>query len=917
MWEGWPLAPDSREALIEALRRQIQEAGLGEPDGLTGALLSLYAGMLAGTASRINRLPEKHRLAFLNLQQQARRLAIPAETPLVFRVADGYDRPVRIPKGTLAAAAPAEGEPVLFRTKRAFTAVPGRLTDLVWCDQEQDLFQPVDPERPFCAWGRATPPEDRHLAEWFFPDVFASADGRQQAELSVVCTLDGEPFDVRALADPKRCAWSLWNRAEQTYAPVELREGKTGSLVLAAEFPCQQPEAVLRLAVRDPALTGLSFQSLHVFTQGEGIVPESVVAEGRELDPSSFYPFGNPMQPFCACFLFCGGALYRPGARIGIAFDLVLEERLETLPEPPEEVDYKWIMRRPQPKPEPEIWEAFAQEVRWEYWNGATYAPLREAAGQADDFTRDGSHLRLEFDCPPDLCAGEAEGRMGYFLRLSCGMCDALYQLPRRVYTPRIDGLTFSFRMRQPVPPRAVFSENFGERRQLAAGQPCRPFCRPEKKKALFLGLDSLPREVQLQIFFAAKGKEPSGTMSVELGGVPLQKQDGTRGLTKSGILSVMLPEHPKKTALFGKERFWLCLSFPEGRAPSVLRQVLLNAQMAANRVRYTESVSYANLPRDGLVQLSHGNLVRALVWVRDESAPDGWTRWEPCKQGAPGVGSYRLDARSGILLFPQQIFARYPGRPEEDFIRVVYDTCDGARANVGVGAIRKLQQEIPFIDGVDNPLRVLDGEDSETDAQFSSRLEDRLSHWDRAVSRRDYERIAKNCCPQVLDVRCLPGRPIRLVLHLAGEYPGADYARIAWELRERLQAVGSAALFGDEVQVRPAEPVPMTCRIRLHSARYLPGNLREAVCGRLRAFLDPVSGGPDGAGWRIGCRPETEQLRFFLESCFPELTLASLTVKSGGKRWETLRFQPYQVVGKAEIHLEVEGIAGTSVAGR
>lgn len=920
----------SREDLLAELRQNAARLGLaGRPGGLSDALFTLYSHMLSETVQRLNRTPEKHRMAFLNCRHTESKPACPGQTVVVFEVVKGYDAPVVVPEDTMLTAK-GESGPVAYRVKRDVQVAPSRIMDMVVASRANDAIRWVysreDAQRmePFALDAVAQP--GRHVAGFVYPGVFCSADGRLEAELLIELSLDGEPISPDVLADERRFGWSLAAWEEEASEPVTARvegSGKDG-LWLRAEGFAGHRLACLRLELRDGSLTGLSIDRLEVQARREHMLPDVVLSGERALDPARFYPFGEPLRPYEECAVFCDEAFFHEGAELTLDFSLELETTEEALPQTPKEIEYKWIMRKPKPEPPPVTAEAQARAVTWEYWDGEAYRTLRckEGGRPFAAFERAGA-ARMIFDRPNDMAPCEYAGRTGYFLRLSCGGCDELYRLPRRVHNPRMVGLRLSSRYAAPVGPVGRWAENFGDSRALEAGETI-PFCPPPcEGEALFLGLDRVPPDVRLQCYVQIGGSELGGELRVDLmagrEARPLTIEDNTSGLCRSGLLSLLIPERPDACRLFGRRRFWLRLTPGSPDDLPWIHGVFLNAQWAENRQRRRERFTLSELPRDGRLRLSHDNVVQAWVYVRTQDSGK-WQRWqEQADTGeALGPGLFQFDYRNGMLYLPGQITSLTPVAAGQAMVGVVYDTTDGAGGNLPAGAVKRMYEEIPFIASVTNPLPVANGFDSEDDPRLADRVTHLLYSGGRAVSARDYELLALDLCPLVHRARCLPGRPVQLALLLKKPEQTLAFEQICRTLRQNLRQMGAVAM-GDDFFIRQAERVSLRCDLTVEADSQLLTQRVRALRDKLTAYLDPVSGGSDGEGWPVGRLPSREQIRLLALTRMSGMRLLSLrvTAKSEG-RWialEDLKAGPFCVPGEVRVKMEVKRYADAAHA--
>jgi len=96
------------------------------PSDLGMTLIELFAFLVEGLTYRLNRVPEKNYIAFLNLLGITRDPATPARAFLRFAAAPGA--PVVVPRGTQAQTRASEADPpIVFETDEALTVLPTNL----------------------------------------------------------------------------------------------------------------------------------------------------------------------------------------------------------------------------------------------------------------------------------------------------------------------------------------------------------------------------------------------------------------------------------------------------------------------------------------------------------------------------------------------------------------------------------------------------------------------------------------------------------------------------------------------------------------------------------------------------------------------------------------------------------------------
>lgn len=116
------------------------------PSDIGITLIELFAWLGEGLIYRLNQVPERNYIAFLDLMGITRDPATPAAAHLLFHPKGSH--PVTVPAGTQAHTLPAEGEtPVVFETDEGVTVSPTRLSTalLLTPDPDDDsLFHYTD-----------------------------------------------------------------------------------------------------------------------------------------------------------------------------------------------------------------------------------------------------------------------------------------------------------------------------------------------------------------------------------------------------------------------------------------------------------------------------------------------------------------------------------------------------------------------------------------------------------------------------------------------------------------------------------------------------------------------------------------------------------------------------------------------------
>ncbi|WP_079405767.1 putative baseplate assembly protein [Streptomyces sp. 3211] len=369
---------------------------------------------------------------------------------------------------------------------------------------------------------------------------------------------------------------------------------------------------------------------------------------------------------------------------------------------------------------------------------------------------------------------------------------------------------------------------------------------------------------------------------------------DSTGGLNRPGEVIVYVPAGHTASLLSGTRAGWLrCrVTEPEPGQPFYSESPTVR-EAAVFTVGGTMAVEHAERVTDVPLGASEGvagqtfRLGRPPVLLDGEppvvevSSAEGWRRWEVVEhfgRSGPDDRHVRVNATTGEFTFPPVLreadgTLRACGAvpPKGAQVRVArYRTGGGPAGNVSRGAISVLRSSVPYIARVTNREAALGGVAGETIDNAKLRAPETLRMQERAVTAEDYEIIARQAAPSVRRVRCLPatnatGGPagagaVRvLVVPDAVADEGDDRLRFEQLIPsdQVLEAITGTLderrLIGTRLVVQPPVYQGVTVVARLSAPAADADRVREAALAALFRHLNPLHGGPDGAGWPFG----------------------------------------------------------------
>jgi predicted phage baseplate assembly protein len=415
---GQPIAAEGTLVDESLAQRISQAAGLDRVSVLPlpdagSALVRVFAHLAELVLDRLNQVPEKNLLAFLDLAGLDLLPPQAARVPLTFQLAPGSTVDALVPARTPVAAAPVEGEaaPVVFETERQLVVTRSQLVAVRSREPGRDRHgdntatATGTADAAFPAFEGDQPIDHRiYLGHHLF-----GIDAAKTITLRFGPADGPEPW-------PAAVTWSgwdgtAWNGLAATVAPTPVDSGWEVTLRNVPAIPETTIGGQASAWLRGQLVTPLPRHELIDTDPGiarrelrlPATPPDAGFSDGAPLDfDQTVFPFGR-LTPRSACYLAGDDAFGKPGAQVTI------------------EVDVDVDAGRPA-KPSPDLLLA------WEFWDGNQWrelgrsspsgSPIASLYGLDDGssaFTRDGV---VEFRCPAGWAAATVNGVTHLWLRV-------------------------------------------------------------------------------------------------------------------------------------------------------------------------------------------------------------------------------------------------------------------------------------------------------------------------------------------------------------------------------------------------------------------------------------------------------------------------------------------------------------------
>ena len=369
---------------------------------------------------------------------------------------------------------------------------------------------------------------------------------------------------------------------------------------------------------------------------------------------------------------------------------------------------------------------------------------------------------------------------------------------------------------------------------------------------------------------------------------------DETGGLNTDGSVVLEMPEGMEPRVLQRLQLHWLRVRViqPRPRQPTYSRSPRINTVVATctgGIVGATHSTLVVNelLDRTTGVPGESFTLRSAPILPRREDEylevfePGGewvqWTEVESFNGSGPDDRHYVVDSVTGTLSFGPTIrgqdgveHARGKTPARGSSLRFTrYRNGGGVIGNVGANTLTVLKTSIPYVAHVRNPMPAAGGLDPESLDEARFRAPKEIKTRDRAITAADFEFLAREASRRVARARCIQVRmdgagssvpPGTIELLIVPLLP-PDFPRTIETLQpepELLQEVrdylDERRLLGTQLVVDGPAYVGVSVEATILVQRHrVADDVRAQVAARIREYLDPIFGGPDGQGWPFG----------------------------------------------------------------
>ena len=242
------------------------------------------------------------------------------------------------------------------------------------------------------------------------------------------------------------------------------------------------------------------------------------------------------------------------------------------------------------------------------------------------------------------------------------------------------------------------------------------------------------------------------------------------------------------------------------------------------------------------------------------------WVKWQAVEDfldSKENSRHYTLDRVNGEIKFGNGLNGMIP--PVGAAIKATYQTGGGVKGNVGAGEVKNLVTAIAFVDKAVNIDDAQGGADTETTERAEERGPKAIQHRHRAVAKEDYEWLAVEASGDVARAKCIPhlnsegkqesGCVAVIIIPASREDKPMPSSRLLQIVEDYLKSHCPLSLSSLVVTAPTYLGVSVNVDIYVTSID-TASKIRFSAMDKIKSFLHPLYGGPEGKGWDFGQVP-------------------------------------------------------------
>lgn len=558
------------------------------PD-IGSALAVVCEKMLAGTAKKLAKIPQKNRIAFLNELGAGILPAVPSHGYVQFLLINEEAEGCTVPSGTVLTAGDGslpDGQ-ADFETCEEVYVTPAEVSDIYQaCDRHDIIYRLYDrksmewiPSALFSFDGTNLQKHELYFSHEVLLDI------QSEAYIALACFSNGNtalmPECLNALADSENAVfeyyskqgWVAFESVKVTGDGLVFHKGKMQPGSERTEIE-GKAGFWIRLRILDfMKFSTMRLECIHMSAWSRETLPDTVFGAGEELEPNRYFPFGERLDLYQEVYFGSREVLSKKGAEVTLSFHIDFVKVPLDMGDK-QAAEWEWIMKRSDMKQDMEA-DITVEAVIWEYYNGFGWTRLFLDDAYSHVFSvmdgDGGGYRRMQFTCPKDMEKILVNAVETYYIRARILKINNLYKLKGNYVVPFLENtsLRYCYAKEGIMPQEQLLYNNLeyrcdkgGSLEKSGIGRPF--FQTGTESMAVYLGFEVLPAGSPIKMFFSLENagdcsRQPllweywNGSRWKNL-----NPADGTDYFSRSGTVTFAGSADMEQKRLFGKERYWL-----------------------------------------------------------------------------------------------------------------------------------------------------------------------------------------------------------------------------------------------------------------------------------------------------------------------------------------------------------------------
>lgn len=791
-----------------------------DPD-MGSVLAIIFTEMFHETIKRLNEVPHKNFVTFLNTIDAKLCSSIPAKGYITLKLVDGVDEGVMVKSREKLSASGSNSERVIFETIKDMYVTPAELQSVYNTNFVNDSiiqsFERNDDEN-FKEFKLFYPEGENLQKHEFYIKHKNLLNMSQKGKIHIYLKTksNGKQLDLlNILTNDEIVKWSY--KVNENFIDFKKVNSINDYIQIEKDFINENLHneekdenniGIIKCEILDIGkVENLKIDKIFMKSESDNILPDKVYSNDIEVVKSTFYPFEERFSIYNDMHIACNEVFLKKDADVTLKFQLEFKKiPIELVPSEPQ-IEWKLIMRKSKLKKEPE-YEICINEVVWEYWNGLGWSTLvleddyKDLFSDINDYAK--RNILIKFKCPKDIEETVVNSYKGYFIRIRVLKVNNAYMNKGWYISPIIHNLKLDYKYNIDVLPQQIVCSNNMIEKTYSEQQ----INDDEEKLTIinsingennisYFAFDKKPHESPIKILFSLKSilSENRPPLVWEYysteGWKTLSIVDETENMRKTGIVSFLGQDDFTKKKLFNKEMYWIRTYNPSRYYEKkditcpIINGIYVNTTPIIQNNTVEEELFYIDLyEKNKECKLSRENINNIEVWVNEHGkileeieeflsedikvlknssgeVEEVWIKWTQVNDFIVSQKMdrhYVVDKNQGIVYFGDGINGKIPTAKNEESIKICYSVGGGENGNLKPLEIRSMTRSLGYINKVFNPLATYGGCDMEKLGEALERSPNILKHRGKAVTAKDYEDLAMEASRNITKAKCFSG---------------------------------------------------------------------------------------------------------------------------------------------------------------